>query len=111
MTWVECRTQTVRYSDLCDFGRVQMLEREATAEEQKEIGALENRLQSLLDEQNALGDAEGGEEALDQRCNALEDEIDNKQEMLESKLKVLEFTDPNKWPRQGRLSTWAMMAS
>ena len=50
LAWVECRTQSVGYSDLSDYGRISTMTREPTVSEQNGIEALETELQVLLDE-------------------------------------------------------------
>jgi ParB family chromosome partitioning protein len=105
LAWVECRTQSVGYADLSDYGRISTLTREATQTEQSGIEALETELQSLLDEQAAVGEgAECDNEALlEEKWNTLDAKANEVQAKLEVMLATLELPDPQQTAKAGAI--------
>jgi ParB family chromosome partitioning protein len=101
--WVECRTQSVGYSDLSDFGRISTMTREATESEQSGIETLETELQALLDERAVVGEgAESENEALlEEKWQALDARAGEVQEKLEAMLAALELPDPEQMAKAG----------
>ncbi|MEP6606231.1 MAG: chromosome partitioning protein ParB, partial [Nitrosospira sp.] len=103
--WVECRTQNLGYSDLSDFGRLNTLTREATPVEQSGIEALETELQTLLDEQEAVGEgADEKTEALrEKKWQALDARAGQVQKKLEAMLATLELPIPEQMAVAGAI--------